>query len=120
MRTLTLMSGLLLFASLATAADEPKAKKGLVVHEWGVFRIHPDAEYANADVRAEWDALLGFVYDYIKGRVVPQGWGVTEIRFQPVIFFHAPEPTQATVTIDFPGGQAGMWYPATITPAVME
>ena len=46
--------------------------KGLVVHEWGVFRVNEDADFANADLRAEWDGLPEFVYGHIKGRVVPQ------------------------------------------------
>src|SRR5205807_3217548 len=37
----------LLFAP-ALRADEAPAK-GLVVHEWGVFRVHEDVEMANAD-----------------------------------------------------------------------
>ncbi len=99
------------------ALAEP-AKSSLVVHEWGVFRVNSDADFANADMRAEWDNLPEFVYGHIKGRIVPENWGAVEIRKRPIVFFHAPEPTIARVKIDFPGGMAGVWYPATMMPSV--
>jgi hypothetical protein len=100
-----------------TAYAEP-AQNSLVVHEWGIFRVNSDVDFANADMRAEWDNLPEFVYGHIKGRVVPQHWGAVEIRKRPIIFFHAAEPMTARVKIDFPGGMPGVWYPATINPAV--
>jgi hypothetical protein len=99
-------------------AKEPAAVRGLAVHEWGVFRASEDAEFANADLRAEWDKLPEFVYGHIKGRVVPQHWGAVEVRLRPLIFFHAEQPQLARVTVRFPGGQAGVWYPGTEVPAV--
>lgn len=106
-----------LFFSIGEAFAEP-AKGTLVVHEWGVFRVNSDVDFANADMRAEWDNLPEFVYGHIKGRVVPQHWGAVEIRRRPIIFFHATEPMTARVKIDFPGGMPGVWYPATVNPAV--
>lgn len=96
----------------------PANAKGLSVHEWGVFRVNEDVDFANAALRAEWDDLPGFVYGQIKGRVVPQHWGALEERLRPIIFFHAKEPAMVRVKIDFPGGMAGVWFPATERPAV--
>src|SRR5439155_3612137 len=96
------------------AADPPPAaKKGLVVHEWGVFRVAGDSAVANANARAEWDALPQFVYGNIQGRGVPQHWGAVELRLRPLVFFHAAEGTQAQVKVEFPGGMPGVWWPAT-------
>ena len=69
-------------------------------------------------MRAEWDNLPEFVYGHIKGRVVPQHWGAFEERDRPLIFFHAADPVQVRVKVDFPGGMAGVWFPATAKPAV--
>ncbi len=98
--------------------DAEETNKGLKVHEWGVFRVNQDADFANAELRAEWDKLPAFVYGHIKGRVVPQHWGPVEPRLRPLIFFHADKPTSAFVKVDFPGGMAGVWYPATKRPSI--
>jgi hypothetical protein len=105
-----------LLGSAAMAADPP-AKK-LTVHEWGVFRVHEDAEMANADIKALWDGLPEFVYGYIRGRLLPRHWGAVEIRDRPVIFFHAAEPMLLSMKVDFPGGMPGVWWPGTVAPAV--
>ena len=109
---------ILAMVSSATAQAARPAVKGLAVHEWGVFRVNEDAEFANAALRAEWDNLPPFIYGYIKGRSIPQHWGAVEFRFRPIIFFHADKPVQVRARIDFPGGMAGVWYPATEKPAV--
>src|SRR4051812_24271254 len=72
----------------------PPQQKGLVVHEWGVFRVHQDVEMANADVRGEWRDLPDFVYGQVQGRKLPENWGVTEFRRRPIVFFHSPTPVQ--------------------------
>src|SRR5437588_8066376 len=105
----------LLFAPAAPADEAPP--KGLVVHEWGVFRAHQDVEMANADVLAEWRDLPEFVYGQVNGRVLPVNWGATEIRKRPLVFFHAPTPVQVRLRVDFPGGLPGVWYPGTERPA---
>jgi len=112
-----LLPGFLMVVASSAFADEPQAK-GLTVHEWGVFRVNSDSAFANADLRAEWDDLPEFIYGYVKGRLVPQHWGAFEIRRKPIIFFHAIEPTKVHVKVEFPGGQAGVWFPATMNPAV--
>lgn len=96
----------------------PTAGNGLAVHEWGVFRVSEDVDFANAALRAEWDDLPAFAYGFIKGRAVPQHWGAFEERNKPIIFFHAQEPIAVRLKIDFPGGMAGVWFPATEKPAV--
>src|SRR5437867_1045308 len=98
----------LLLAPAAPAAEE--TAKGLVVHEWGVFRVHEDVEMANADVLAEWRDLPDFVYGQVNGRTLPVNWGAFEIRKRPIVFFHAAAPTQVRMKIDFPGGVPGVWY----------
>lgn len=44
--------------------------------------------------------------------------GAFEDRSRPIIFFHAEKPSQLRLTIDFPGGMAGVWFPATERPAI--
>lgn len=106
------------FGSTVYASEPLAPQKGLAVHEWGVFRVNDDVDFANAYLRAEWDDLPEFAYGYIKGRVVPQHWGAFEERAKPILFFHAEKPTQMRVKVDFPGGMAGVWFPATEHPAV--
>lgn len=103
--------------STVAPAAEPMAK-GLAVHEWGVFKVSQDVDFANAAMRAVWDELPQFVYGHIKGRAVPQHWGAFELRNRPIIFFHAQDLVLVRVKVDFPGGMAGVWYPATDKPAV--
>jgi hypothetical protein len=114
----TLLLTALLTANISAKDIGTPPGDGLVVHEWGVFRVNDDAEFANADLRALWDDLPGFAYGHIKGRLVPQHWGAFEIRKNPVVFFHAPKPMVIRMKIDFPGGMAGVWFPATMIPTV--
>ena len=106
-----------LLGGIAPSAPDAAVQKGLVVHEWGIFRVHEDAEVANADVRAEWDDLPPFMYGNVSGRVLPVNWGPSEIRRRPVIFFHSPQPLDVRLRIDFPGGVPGVWWPGTQFPA---
>ena len=92
-------------------------EKDLAVHEWGVFRVHTDAEMANADLAREWNELPEFVYGQIHGRNIPQHYGAIEIRRRPIVFFHAARPLEVQMKIDFPGGIPGVWWPGTISPA---
>jgi hypothetical protein len=112
--------GLLFLAVVAAHGKDPARPpvNGLTVHEWGVFRVNEDVDFANAAVRADWDDLPAFAYGYIKGRLVPQHWGAVEDRDKPIIFFHADRPTQVRVRVNFPDGMAGVWFPATENPAV--
>lgn len=97
--------------------DEPFVANDLVVHEWGVFRVHNDVEMANYDLREEWDSLPEFVYGQIKGLNVPTHYGPVEIRRRPILFFHSPQPVELQMRIEFPGGMPGVWWPATFSPS---
>jgi hypothetical protein len=118
MKWFAILSALSITAANARADDPAQPPKGLTVHEWGVFRVCPDSDFANAELRAEWDKLPPFVYGFIKGRVVPQHWGAPEPRARPLIFFHTDKPATATVRVSFPGGMPGVWYPATSQPSI--
>src|SRR6266852_5538533 len=85
------------------AVEEP-VKKGLEVHEWGVFAVHDDLELANADMRAEWAALPKFVFGQTAGRELPINYAGEAIVLKPVVFFHASEPLAVELRVDFPGG----------------
>jgi len=110
----------LMMIGAAASAAEPAVKKGLVVHEWGVFNVHRDVASANADLRLVWDALPGFVYGQIKGRRLPQHWEQIEARDRPLVFFHSAEPVDVKMRVDFPGGLAGVWWPGTAEPALRQ
>jgi hypothetical protein len=99
-------------------AEEPR--KGFVVHEWGVWRVHNDVELANADARQVWDGLPKFVYGQTGTRELPKHWQNIEIVDRPVIFFHSPEAFKATLRVEFPRGTPGVWWPGTINPAVYD
>jgi len=119
---LTLMvvggAGLLWAADAKPPAEAPV--KGFFVHEWGVFRVHDDIEWANADARAEWDGLPRFVYGQTTGRDFPRRLDNMRPVFKPVIFFHAPRAMRATVRVDFPRGVPAVWWPATQSPAISD
>jgi hypothetical protein len=95
--------------------EEPLGQKGLILHEWGIFRLHKDTETANADMRLEWDGLPAFVYGQMAGRNVPTNWSNVDV-FKPVIYLHAQQPLDATLRVDFPGGMPAVWWPRTQHP----
>jgi hypothetical protein len=98
------------------AVEEP-VKKGLEVHEWGVFAVHDDLELANADMRAEWAALPKFFFGQMAGRELPIYQPKVGRIFKPVVFFHAKEPLAVEVRVDFPGGAPAVWWPGTVYPS---
>jgi hypothetical protein len=128
MRITDLLTGATLALSLALpfvaqAAEAVPVQKGLVVHEWGVFRAHDDAEMANADARAIWDELPRFMYGHLAGREIPVDSGNPrgiEVRLRPLVFFHTPQAVSLKMRIDFPGGMPGVWWPGTRSPAVVD
>jgi len=97
-------------AEPAPAADAP------VLHEWGVFGTYDDVELANADMKAEWDALPKFVNGRLPGRLTSYHGPVAK----PVIYVHAGKPTTFDLTIGFPGGAAAVWWPAAAKPTMQE
>jgi hypothetical protein len=112
--------GALLLAMSVKSAPEVAAAKGLAVHEWGVFRVHHDLDMANADMKAIWADLPKFVYGQVPGRALPKHWPNIEIRDKPVIFFHTPQALALRVTVAFPDGMPGVWWPGTQRPAVRQ
>ena len=88
-----------LLAAVPMAPSDPPVK-GFLVHEWGVFRVHDDAEFANADMRAEWDDLPSFVYGQTTTRDFPRHWDVPPTNvYKPVIFFHALQPMEVNLRV---------------------
>jgi len=96
--------------------EEP-IRKGLEVHEWGVFGVNDDRELANADMRAEWAALPKFVFGQTAGRDLPINQPQVYDVFKPVVFLHSAQPLALEVRVDFPGGAPAVWWPRTVYPA---
>jgi hypothetical protein len=115
-----MMNSLMLVISGMVLAAEPTPVKGFAVHEWGIFRVHDDADVANTDVRAEWDSLPTFMYGHIIGRDLPVNWGRIEVRRRPIVFFHAPGAMAVKMKIEFPSGMPGVWWPGTRSPATFR
>jgi hypothetical protein len=111
--------GFLWAADVKEPVDAPV--KGFLVHEWGVWRLHDDLEFANADMRAEWDGLPPFVYGQTTTRDFPRHWDKPVYSVtKPVIYFHAPNPMAAEVRVEFPTGLPAVWWPATQSPAYQD
>ncbi len=100
------------------SAEGPPPAKGLVVHEWGVFRVHDDVDLANADMRAVLENLPPFVYGQVTGRELPKHWNNVDIVDKPVLFFYAKDPVAVSLKIDFPTGTPGVWWPGTQRPGI--
>jgi hypothetical protein len=108
---------LLVLLVCATTVPAQAPTKGLVVHEWGVWRVHDDQALANADRRAVWDGLPKFVYGQVEGRDLPKHWqNLLEVD-KPVLFFHAEQPVAVTLRVAFPDGLPAVWWPGTEEPA---
>jgi hypothetical protein len=107
---------LLLLCCGPSVAQEPIAK-GLVVHEWGVWRVHNDGDLANADLAAIWNGLPKFLYGQMAGRELPKHWPNLEPADRPILFFYSPTPVELELRIDFPGGHPMVWWPGTLEPA---
>jgi len=125
-------------ATLVTSARSSADPGGLVVHEWGTFTT-----VAGVDGRAiDWLPLGGptdlpcFVERFQNRRDVKLALGgampldyaaaranlVAKVRMEtPVLYFYAPRPTTATVSVRFPRGLMTEWYPrATLTQPIPD
>jgi hypothetical protein len=101
-------------ATLVHGSDEP----GLVVHEWGTF-----TSIAGEDGRAvDWLPLRG-------GDDLPcfvqhlgldfKGTLAAKVRMEtPVLYFYAPHPVEANVSVQFNQGLMTEWFPpAAVSPS---
>jgi hypothetical protein len=106
--------------SLAQIGQEPvpavvaPAQNGLAVHEWGVFRLHDSVDFANADMKQEWNGLPRFVYGQVPGRDLPQQQSNITV-LKPVIYLHSSQACSIDLRVDFPGGMPTVWWPRTTT-----
>jgi hypothetical protein len=102
-------------APIVRGSDEP----GPVVHEWGTF-----TSIAGDDGRAvDWLPLRG-------GDDLPcfvehlgldfKGTLAAKVRMEtPVLYFYAPHPIEATVSVQFNQGLLTEWFPpATVSPSI--
>jgi hypothetical protein len=93
---------------------QPLGKDDLVVHEWGVFTVFNDVQYANADRKAEWGSLPSFFYrQFPKERLrwSPSAWD------KPIVYFYAkPQPLRVGVKVTFTDGAPVVWWPAAADP----
>jgi hypothetical protein len=94
----------------------PAGVKGYSVHEWGVFTIHPNAEFANAGLAAEWADCPKELYrtEPPNLRNLPWRGGVKK----PIVYFHwdaeQPPPEKGVaMKVRFPAGRPVIWWPAS-------
>jgi hypothetical protein len=123
---LVLVASLVLVTGGVAGRQSPE----LIVHEWGTF-----TSVAGEDGRAvEWLPLGGpqdlpcFVYPFGNSDVKffanqepPLTYDTARFAMRgtvrmetPVIYFYAPEPTTASVRVDFPQGLMTEWYPRAV------
>ena len=81
---------------------KPLGKEDFMIHEWGVFTVFNDAQYANVNRKEEWGSLPSFFYrQFPKERLrwVPSAWD------KPFIYFYAkPQSLQINVQVTFAAG----------------
>jgi hypothetical protein len=94
----------------------PAGVKGYSVHEWGVFTIHPNAEFANAGLAAEWADCPKELYrtEPPNLRNLPYRGSVSK----PIVYFHwdaeQPPPEKGVaMKVRFPVGRPVIWWPAS-------
>ena len=102
----------LLFAGcvclLAWAVEAADGQPSFELHEWGVFGVYPNVEYANADMKAEWESLPKFMYGFVKGKKLPYHGPVEK----PIVYIHTKDAFALSMTVKFPEGTPIVWYPA--------
>lgn len=92
----------------------PLGKDDLVVHEWGVFTVFNDVQFANVNRKEEWGSLPSFFYrQFPKERLrwVPAAWD------KPLVYFYAkPKSMRVGVKVTFTAGAPVVWWPAVLSP----
>jgi hypothetical protein len=101
----------------AFSADLPAPTYTL--HEWGVFIIPKGNEYAQQDLKREWQSFPPFFhFDSAVEKAIPAPDGDMIIALKPVIWLRADQPLEADIRIGFPHGRPMVWWPqATIERA---
>jgi hypothetical protein len=107
MRLCLLLAGCACLLALVAEAAEDKPKFEL--HEWGVFGVYTNVEYANADMKAEWESLPKFMYGFVKGKRLPDFSGIVT---KPIIYIHTKDMISMSMTVKFSKGMPTVWYPA--------
>ena len=88
------------------------------VHEWGVFTTHPNVEWANADMKAEWDSLPSFFLGAMRPGALRPQLPIT-VR-KPIIYFHTKGRFGAQVEVTFRKGKPLVWYPGAMPSIVVR
>jgi hypothetical protein len=120
--TAALVALALLGLSRAAPVPEPKAPKGLVVHEWGTFTSFSGADGVPAHFTPNNNDLPGFVYhqegpEDTKAAYLERD-GLVSME-TPVLYFYTDKEMKATVNVDFAKGWITEWYPfATSAPSI--
>lgn len=104
----------------AAVPQAPSAPSPLVVHEWGTF-----TSIAGADGQAMTWLPQGGQAD-LPCFVERSGFNIKAalagtVRMEtPVIYFYAPKPIDASVTVAFPAGVVTEWYPHADVTSTMQ
>jgi hypothetical protein len=95
--------------------DEPTAED-LTVHEWGVFTICSDLEFANAGMKAEWASMPEAFYRQFP-KAAPQDVGPVPSRMRkPIIYFYSQRGgLHLDVKVGFNDGAPVIWWPYAST-----
>ena len=98
----------------------------LVVHEWGTYTsVQASDGHALGGVHHVDEALPLWVHQ--RNFDNPQSYFFESLPEEPrqqletpVLYFHSPKKQDVTVTVDFPEGVVGEWYPeaTSFTPAI--
>jgi len=107
MRILILLTTLCSLA-IACRAAEPTYD----LHEWGVFPVPRNVEWAMQDTRAELSGMPAFFCMVWPREKLPWFGPVRK----PVIYLYPTQPLQVSLTIRFAEGRPLVWWPAASSP----
>ncbi len=101
-------------SNTATVTLKELTEKNLTVHEWGVFSVYNDEQFANVEMKEEWAAMPDFFYTQFPKQ---------KLKFEPafiskpIIYFYTDRPG---LTIDakvtFAEGAPVIWWPCASSP----
>ena len=107
MRTLLSLALLMVVAASCRAA-EPSYE----LHEWGVFPVPRNCEWAMQDTRAELSGMPAFFCMVWPKEKLPWQGSVRK----PVIYLYPTDPMQVSLKIRFADGRPLVWWPAASSP----